>query len=119
MTFQDAFSAVKATFKPTKAKKIEDHLAIQIHFTDPDAQGDMYLEVEEGKLSVEPYDYHDRDALFQVNSRDLIKILNAKLSLEEALATDRLVIEGDVDRAMEFKKLVRAACSKPAKPTKK
>ncbi len=116
MTFFDAFTAVKAAFKPTKAKKVAGHLAIQVHLTDPDASGDFYVEVDEGKLRVEPYDYHDRDALFRVSSRDLIRILDAKLSLEQALESQRLVVEGDLERAMEFGKLVRTVSGKPRSP---
>ena len=115
MTFQEAFESLRKAFKPAKAKSIQGHLALQINLTDEDAHGVMYVEVTDGKLAVEPYDYHDRNAMLLVNSTDLRAILTSKLSLEEALADDRLVIEGDVSRGMEIAKFItKPAARKPA-----
>lgn len=115
MTYQEAFDALRPAFKAARAKSIAGHLALQINLTDEDAHGVFYVEVTDGKLAVEPYDYRDRDAMLLVNSADLLAILTAKLSLEKALADDRLVIEGDVTRAMELARfVVKPAAKKPA-----
>lgn len=120
MTYREAFETLKSAFKPSKAKAIAGHLALQINLTDEDAHGVFYVEVTEGRLAVEPYDYRDRDAMLLIGSADLLAILKAKLTVEDAMAEDRLVVEGDVTRAMELKKfVVKPAARKPAakKPT--
>ena len=115
MTYQEAFTTLRPAFKAAKAKSIAGHLALQINLTDEDAHGVFYVEVKDGKLAVEPYDYRDRDAMLLVSSADLLAILTGKLSLEKALADDRLVIEGDVARAVELSKfIVKSAAKKPA-----
>ena len=115
MTYQEAFDWLRPAFKATKAKSIEGHLALQINLTDEDAHGVFYVEVTDGKLAVEPYDYRDRNAMLLVHSADLRAILTGKLTIEEAMADDRLVIEGDVARAMEIAKFVtKPAPRKPA-----
>ncbi len=127
MQFIDAYNKIKRTLKTAKADKIEGHLAIQINLTDADAGGIMYLEVVDGKLYVEPYDYFDNDATLAVSSKDFIDIMTSKLDFDKALEEGRLAIYGDTRRALQIKTLIKKPTArKPAakkatvaKPAKK
>ena len=112
MSFMDAFQKLKDATVNSDAGTIDGHLAIQINFTDEDASGICYMEVQDHTLFVEPYDYYDRNAMFLVNSKDLVRILTGRLGFDTAVSSGRLTIAGDAEKAMEFKKLIVKAPSK-------
>lgn len=107
MTFFEAFENIKKAMKTAKADKIDGHLAIQVNLNDPDASGICYIEVKDNTLYVEPYDYYDRDAIIHISSENLVKIMSGKLDIDKALKDKLLVIEGNVERAAELKKLIK------------
>lgn len=115
MAYMEAFNSLKKALKGAKADGIEGHLAVQINLTDEDASGICYLEVKDGALFVEPYDYYDNDAIVTANSADLNKVFTGKLSLEKAIADGKLTVTGNAERAAELKKLIKVpAARKPA-----
>ena len=121
MSFIERFEEVKKVFKDAKATDIKEHLAIQINLTDADSSGIMYLEVADGNVIVEPYDYVDRDAMFVVTSEDLIAIAKGKLAAEKAMEEGKLVVIGNLEKAALVKSIKLKAKKAPAKkaPAKK
>lgn len=122
MTFIEAFDKIKASLKNSKADDISGHLAIQINLNNPDSSGIFYIEINDGNVYVEPFDYYDRDAMFIVSCEDFIDIMTGKKDFESSIADGTLVIEGNFERALEMKKLIvkekKAAAKKaPAKKT--
>ena len=115
MSFIERFEEVKKVFKDAKATDIKEHLAIQINLTDADSSGIMYLEVADGNVIVEPYDYVDRDAMFVVTSEDLIAIAKGKLTAEKAMEEGKLVVIGDLEKAALVKSIKLKAKKAPAK----
>ena len=63
MTYAEMFSKVKGMFMEADVSDINEHLAFQFNITG-EAEGIFYAEVKDGRLSVEPYEYYDRDAIF-------------------------------------------------------
>lgn len=115
MAFIDAYSNIKKTLKMRKPNKIDGHLAIQLNLTDEDANGIMYIEVADGKLNIEPYDYCDNDAVLSVSSEDFIDIMNSKLDFDKAVEDEKLIVYGNYDRALAIKTLIRKPVTrKPA-----
>ena len=45
------------------------------------AEGIFYIEIKDGQLHVEPYDYHDRNARLIINGTNLMKLVNGKLGI--------------------------------------
>ena len=117
MTFIEAFEKVKAAMAGADASVIEGHLAIQVNLSDEDAHGICYIEVKEGQLYVEPYDYYDRDAIITVNSKDLVRVMSGRLGLEKAIENGVIAVEGSLDAALELKKLAKKITRKPAAKT--
>ena len=105
MTFEDMFAQVKGLLAQADASGIGERLAYQFNITG-DAQGTFYLEVKDGALRVEPYDYHDRDALFTCSAETLFKIASGQTDPVAAVFLGKLKVEGSIDKALKLKSLL-------------
>ena len=117
MTFVEAFDKVKAAIADADASVIEGHLAIQVNLSDEDAHGICYIEVKDGQLFVEPYDYYDRDAIITVTSKDLVRVMSGRLGFEKAIENGVIAVEGNLDAALELKKLCKKVVRKTTAKT--
>lgn len=79
-------------------------LAIQV--TLKDLNKVFYVEVKNGRLSIEPYEHYDRQANIIMNSTDFIKMIDGKLSSVLAFTTGTLCVEGDIAKAGELSKIL-------------
>ena len=90
------------------ASKVKEHLAIQFN-VEGEAAGAFYLEVAEGKVIVQPYEYHDRDALVTTKAAVLQDIAAGKLDVVKAFLTGKIKVDGNVGKAALLKEIpVRA-----------
>ena len=64
------------------------------------------MEVKDGTLHVEPYEYYDRDAMFTCSAETLRELAEGKLDPVLAFTVQRLKVEGNIDKALRFKELV-------------
>ena len=74
MTYTDLFFEIKGKFMGADVSDIHEHLAFEFDIEDEEAGGAFYVEVKDGQLFVEPYEYYDRDAMFICAPDVLIKI---------------------------------------------
>lgn len=65
----------------------------------------MYIEVKDGKVSVEPYDYIERDLEAAVPVDVALAIADGKITVNEAVENGSLYIFGNVQFALMFAKL--------------
>ena len=84
---------------------IQDHLAYQFNIKG-DAGGIFYVEVKDGVLHVEPYEYFDRDAMFTAKAETFLKIASGKLDPVAAVTLQKLKVEGDIGKALRLKELI-------------
>ena len=105
MTFDEILSAVRETAQTTDISDI-DFLAVQINLTGKDG-GVFYIEVKNGKVSVEPYDYHDRSCGITLEPANFVKLMNGKLDPVAAYTTGKLKVDGDLGKALEFSKIIK------------
>ena len=113
MTFIEAYEKIKAAMEKSNPAEVEGHLAIQVNINDEDAQGIMYIEVKDGTLYVEPYDYVDHDAILTASYKDIVRVMGGRLGYEKAVANGVFAVEGNLEKAEELKKLVVKATRKP------
>lgn len=118
MTYEEMFADMKGRFAEADVSDITEHLAYQFNITG-EAQGIFYVEVKEGSLYVEPYEYFDRDAMFICDADTLIKIAEGKLDPIMAVTLQKLKVEGNIDKALKFKDLVESQKKKKKKAKKK
>jgi len=83
-----------------------DFLAVQINITGDDP-GVFYVEVKDGCVNVEPYEYYDRQCAVTISSSDLNKLIQGKIDPGEAYDDGRLQAEGDLGKALEFSELIQ------------
>lgn len=114
MTFEQAFLKIKEKFDKADAKGIAD-FAVQVTLTDEDCGGTFYAEVKDGKLSVEPYDYHDNNAVLNISKSALLSLLAGRISLDKAVANGEAYVQGDAGKIADWKKTIKKApAKKPA-----
>lgn len=105
MTYEELFQKVKDMFSKTDVSGIKEHLAFQFNITG-EGEGAFYAEVKDGVLSIEPYEYYDRDAIFICSADTLLKIAAGKLDPVFAFTTGKLKVEGSLDKALELQKFL-------------
>ena len=93
MTYAEIFSEIKGKFTGADVSDIKEHLAFQFNITG-EGSGIFYVEVKDGSLKIEPYEYFDKDATFICSADTLRKIADGKL--DPALEICELINRADV-----------------------
>lgn len=106
MTYADFFYEFKQKFDGTDVSDITEHLAYQFNIADEEAGGVFYVEVKEGKLYIEPYEYYDRDAAFTCKPKVLNRIIAGELDPVAAFTAQKLKVEGNFDKALRLKEVI-------------
>lgn len=105
MTYEEIVSKVRDSFKDADVSKIEEHLAYQFNIQG-EGEGAFYVEVKEGKLYIEPYEYYDRDAIFICSAKTLFKMIEGDLDPVAAFTIGKLKVEGDLGKALRLKEFI-------------
>lgn len=106
MTYTDLFYEIKGKFMGADVSDIQEHLAFEFDIEDEEAGGAFYVEVKDGQLFVEPYEYYDRDAMFICTPDVLIKIADGEMDPVWAFTTQKLRVEGNIDKALRLKEII-------------
>lgn len=107
MTYEQVVAKVKAKYKDVDASKIDGTLAIQVNLVGKNTEGVFYIEAKDGKVNVEPYDYHDNKAVVTVNPTNLLKVLDGKINPVLAYSTGKVAIDGDPTAVLTLIELVK------------
>ena len=83
-----------------------DFLAVQINI-EGEENGVFYVEVKDGRISVEPYEYYDRQCAITISDADFSKLTRGKLDPVKAYDEGKLRAEGDLGRALQFTELLQ------------
>lgn len=106
MTYADLFYEIKGKFMGADVSDIHEHLAFQFNIEDEEAGGAFYVEVKDGALYVEPYEYYDRDAMFICAPDVLFDIADGTLDPVAAFLEQKLRVEGNIDKALRLKEII-------------
>ena len=106
MTYADLFYEIKGKFMGADVSDIHEHLAFQFNIEDEEAGGIFYVEVKEGVLYVEPYEYYDRDAIFICAPDVLLRIADGALDPVAAFTEQKLRVEGSIEKALRLKEII-------------
>lgn len=105
MTYAELFSQIKGKFMEADVSDISEHLAYQFNITG-EGEGIFYVEVKDGKLYVEPYEYFDRDVIFTCSAATLKKLADNKLDPIAAFTLQKLKVEGNIEKALRLKEII-------------
>ncbi|MBQ3164571.1 MAG: SCP2 sterol-binding domain-containing protein [Lachnospiraceae bacterium] len=105
MTYADFFAEIKGKFLEADISGVQEHLAFQFNIIG-EGSGIFYVEAKEGQLSIEPYEYFDRDAMFTATGEIFMKIAEGKLDPVMAFTMQKLKVEGNIEKALKLKDLI-------------
>ena len=111
MTYEEIFEKSKELILANAVDGLEGHIAVQINIIG-EGEGAFYIELKDGKVYVEPYEYYDRDCIFIVSGKNFIKMCEGKLDAVLAFTTGKLKVEGSIEKALEFNKIVKSVQKK-------
>ena len=97
MTYADFFAEIKGKFLEADISEVQEHLAFQFN---------IIGEGKEGKLSIEPYEFFDRDAMFIATGDVFMKIAEGKMDPVMAFTMQKLKVEGNIEKALKLKDLI-------------
>lgn len=118
MTYEEIVAFAKKKVASANLKTYKGHLAAQINITG-EGEGAFYIELNDAVATVEPYEYFDRDVIL-VSSADIFTaILDGKKSAEEAFTNGELMVEGNVEKALELSNLFKKKAAAKKAPAKK
>lgn len=106
MTYAEFFAEFKGKFAGADVSDINEHLAFQFNICDEECGGSFYVEIKDGELSVEPYEYYDRDAMFSAKPEILMGIAENKVDAVDAYLKQQLKVEGNIDKALRIKEII-------------
>ncbi|MBO6239577.1 MAG: SCP2 sterol-binding domain-containing protein [Butyrivibrio sp.] len=108
MTYEEIVKEAQKLVAKADASAISDHLAVQYNVTG-EGEGAFYMEVKDGKVEVQPYDYKDRDILVTADGQTILDMMSGKLDVVAAYLTHKISAEGDLGKADILKKLISGA----------
>ncbi len=119
MTYEQFFGELRNKIIDTDVSSIHEHLAYQFNIEDTEAGGIFYVEIKEGQLHVEPYEYYDRHAIFISDPDTFMKIVEGKADPVHEYTEHRLGVEGDIDKALKLKHIIELKLNQDKKARKK
>ena len=105
MKFETVLKKARAMAEKADISGI-DFMAVQINIEGEDP-GVFYVEVKDGRISVEPYEYYDRQCSITLNANDFDRLIKGTIDPVKAFDEGRIRADGDLDKALKFSDLVR------------
>jgi putative sterol carrier protein len=105
MTYEELVKKVESAYAKADASAVAEHVAVQFNITG-EGEGALYLEVADGKIDIQPFEYYDRDAIVTTEANALVDIVSGKVGISEAYTKGLLSVEGDLAKASLLEKIV-------------
>lgn len=96
MTYEELVTNVKKAAKKAKVSRTVGHVAFQFN-VEGEAEGAFYLEIDDGKINVEPYEYYDRDVIIVTSADTIMQMVEGKLQPRVACTKELLKVYGEVE----------------------
>ena len=106
ITYELIVESMRNKIKGVDVSYVPGTLAYQFN-VEGKGHGIFYLEIKDGKASVEPYEYYDRNAIIIMSGTDMLKLIEGKLDPVAAFTSGKLRVEGDINAALELTKFLR------------
>ncbi len=110
MTYEELVQNVEEAMKSARVSKTVGHVAFQFNVKG-EAEGAFYLEIYDGKINVQPYEYYDRDLIIVTSADVIMKMLRGELQPMVAYTNELLKMYGDVSQL----KVLPFGCGKKRK----
>ncbi len=107
LTFEQVVDAARNKFCDVDVSSVAGTRAYQINIEGKAANGIFYVEIKDGEVHVEPYEYYDRNAILIMNATNFMKLLDGKLDPIVAFTLGKIKVEGDLNAALEIIKYLK------------
>ncbi len=121
MTYEEIVEKVRKHYQAFQPGSVDDRVAIQFDVTG-EGEGAFYLEITDGRINVEPYEYYEHDIKVVSDADALMEVVAGKIDLINANLTGRLHAEGDLQKAeilSGLKKVAKKTAADKAPAAKK
>lgn len=115
MTYEQIVEKVKKALAKVDASGVKGHLAVQVDVYG-EGEGAFYIEVKDGKVDVQPYEYFDHDLRIRCTAGEIISIVEGKKKIIEEVAAQNIEALRHVARLDDFAELLSSPLA--AKKTK-
>lgn len=105
MTYEEIVAKVKKAYAKADTALVDEHLAVQVDITG-EGEGAFYIEVADGKITVEPYEYYDHDFKVLCSAEEIITIAEGKKKLSDEVELGNAYVSRNVDKVAVFDLIV-------------
>lgn len=106
MKFENVVKSVRTRAEAADVSDVHEKVAIQVTLTGKD-EGIFYIEINDGAIAVEPYEYIDRSAEIIMTNENFCKMLNGKLDPIAGFTLGKIKVNGDLTNALVIGKLLK------------
>ncbi len=114
MTYEEIVEKTRELVAKHSFDGIKEHLAVEVDITG-EGEGAFYIEIKDNAAYVEPYEYYDNDCKLIVSGDDFLKICGGSLDPVKAFTVGKIKIKGDIEKALEFSKIIESVKKKKIK----
>ena len=113
MKYEEIVAKVKKAYAKADTALVDEHLAVQVDVTG-EGEGAFYIEVADGKINVEPWEYLDHDFKIQCTAEEIIAIAEGKKKLGAEVESGNVYISRNFDKVAVFDLIVAKKSAKKA-----
>ena len=105
MNYEEIVAKVKKAYAKADTALVDEHLAVQVDVTG-EGEGAFYIEVADGKINVEPWEYIDHDFKIQCSADEIIAIAEGKKKLADEVDAGNVYVSRNLDKVAVFDLIV-------------
>lgn len=102
MTFDEIYATMKTYFEQRDFEVFGQGVYSYEFDVTGEGEGKFYIEIKDGSLNMQPYDYKNSLCSFKISSGNLCEIINRNTTPTAAYSSGRLTIHGDVSAAFRL-----------------
>jgi len=106
VTIQTICEKLEKKISKTKVGAIKEKISVDIEVWGFDGNNDnkahMYIEIDNGKLVVQPYDYKNNDIEAHLNFAEAVDFVNGKTTLKKLIESANFYAKGDIAKAVKL-----------------
>ena len=116
MIYEEIVKKAIQAAKKVDTDAIGEHIAVEFDI-EGEGEGAFYIELDKGKITVQPYEYYDCDCRIRGGADVITDLLAGKLDETVAYLEGRFRLEGNFDKAVSFGKALKK--TKKRNPSKR
>lgn len=105
MAFEELVERVKDIYKNADASGIKEHVAIQFNVYGK-AEGKFYLEIRNGEIDIQPFEYYDRDVIIQTTVDTLFDIMEGRTDIGQVYNAKTASFMGNLHKAALLRNII-------------